>query len=147
MAAWALSAVALVVGTLATRTDLARRVVPNRLTGAGALAALLAGGSLDPAGEPARLAAAAAAGGLLLAAALVRPGAMGLGDVKLTGVLGLCLGPLAVCWALTVAFGVGALYGLGVLAARGPGAYRTATMPFAPCLALGAAAGVALTLW
>ncbi len=71
---------------------------------------------------------------------------MGLGDVKLAGVLGLCLGPIAVAWALVVAFAAGALYGLGILARDGLSAYRTATLAFGPCLALGAAAGVALTL-
>jgi leader peptidase (prepilin peptidase)/N-methyltransferase len=146
MAAWCLGVVALVVGAAATQTDLARREIPNALTGAGALAAITVGLVVDPGGEPARLAAGAGAAGLLLAAALVRPGAMGLGDVKLAGVLGLCLGPAAATWALVVAFALGALYGLGILVWHGLRAYRTATLAFGPCLALGGAAGVALTV-
>lgn len=145
-AAWALGAVALVVGAMATRTDLARREIPNRLTAAGALAAVAIGVVADPGGEVARIAAGASAGGFLLAAALLRPGAMGLGDVKLAGVLGLCLGPAATAWALVVAFALGTLYGLRILVWDGVGAYRSATLAFGPCLALGAAAGVALTL-
>jgi leader peptidase (prepilin peptidase)/N-methyltransferase len=142
----ALGLIALVVGALATRTDLARREIPNRLTGAGALAALVVGLALDPGGELLRIAAGFGAAGFLLVAALVRPGGMGLGDVKLAGVLGLCLGPIAVAWALVVAFAAGALYGVAVLVRDGVRAYRSATLAFGPCLALGGAAGVALTL-
>jgi leader peptidase (prepilin peptidase)/N-methyltransferase len=146
MAAWCLGAVALAVGALATRTDLARREIPNALTGAGALAAMAVGLVVDPGTEPARLAAGAGAAGLLLGAALARPGGMGFGDVKLAGVLGLCLGPVAVAWALVVAFALGTLYGLAILAGHGPAGYRSATLAFGPCLALGGAAGVALTV-
>lgn len=146
MAACWLGAIALVVGALATGTDLARREIPNRLTAGGALAALVVGLLVDPGGEPARLAAGAGAAGLLLAAALLRPGGMGLGDVKLAGVLGLCLGPLATTWALAIAFAAGTLYGLRILIRDGLPAYRTATLAFGPCLALGGAAGVALTV-
>jgi leader peptidase (prepilin peptidase)/N-methyltransferase len=146
MAAWWLGVVALAVGALATRTDLARREIPNALTGGGAVAAMAVGLVVDPGGEPARLAAGAGAAGLLLGAALARPGGMGLGDVKLAGVLGLCLGPIAVASALVVAFALGALYGLAILAGHGPAAYRSATLAFGPCLALGGVAGVALTV-
>jgi leader peptidase (prepilin peptidase)/N-methyltransferase len=146
MAAWCLGVVALAVGTLATCTDLARREIPNALTAGGALAAIAVGLVMDPGGEPARLAAGVGAAGLLLVAALARPGGMGLGDVKLAGVLGLCLGPTAVVWALVVAFALGALYGLVILALNGWVAYRTATLAFGPCLALGGLAGAALTV-
>ena len=146
MAAWCLGVVALAVGTLATCTDLARREIPNALTAGGALAAIAVGLVMDPGGEPARLAAGVGAAGLLLVAALARPGGMGLGDVKLAGVLGLCLGPTAVCWALVVAFALGTLYGLGILVWDGLGAYRSATLAFGPCLAAGGAVGVALTV-
>ncbi|MBX5440808.1 MAG: prepilin peptidase [Solirubrobacteraceae bacterium] len=140
-----LGALLLAVGAAATAVDLRRRVIPNGLTGAGALGALALGLLLDPAGQPGRLAAGAAAGGLLLAAALWRPDGMGMGDAKLAAVIGLCLGGGAAV-ALAVAFAAGGLYGVGVLAARGLRAARAATMPFAPCLWLGSAAGVAVTL-
>lgn len=146
IAAWCLGVIALVVGALATRTDLARREIPNVLTGAGAVAAIAVGLVVDPGGAPARLAAGAGAAGLLLGAALARPGGMGLGDVKLAGALGLCLGPLAIAWALVVAFALGALYGLRILVWDGLRAYRAATLAFGPCLALGGAAGVAVTV-
>lgn len=146
MAPWCLGAIVVIVGALATRTDLKQRRIPNALTGCGAVVSVLVGLIVDPGGEPARLAAGAGAAGLLLGAALLRPGAMGLGDVKLAGVLGLCLGPIAVAWALMVAFALGSLYGLTILARHGPRTYRTATLAFGPCLALGGAAGVALTV-
>ena len=72
--------------------DLEHRIIPNRLTAAGAILALALGAALDPAGEPERLLAAAAAGGFLLLAAIAYPGGMGMGDVKLAGVMGLFLG-------------------------------------------------------
>jgi prepilin signal peptidase PulO-like enzyme (type II secretory pathway) len=45
--------------------------------------------------------------------------------------------------ALLAALAAGTLYGLGVAVARGLRAARTATVPFAPFLALGALAVVA----
>lgn len=141
----ALGALLLATGAVAARVDVARRVIPNRLTGTAAAAAIAVGLVLDPGGEPARAAAGLGAGGFLLAAALIRPDGMGMGDVKLAGVMGLCLGP-AVVVALAAAFAAGGLYGLGVLVARGVRAARAATMPFAPCLALGSAVGVAVAL-
>jgi leader peptidase (prepilin peptidase)/N-methyltransferase len=117
--------------------DLERRVIPNWLTGPGALAAVAIGLATDPAGVPAQLAAGAAAGGLLLLAALARPDGMGMGDVKLAGLMGLCLGA-AVAVALLVAFLAAALFGLAVVARRGLSAGRRTTFPFGPFLALGA---------
>jgi leader peptidase (prepilin peptidase)/N-methyltransferase len=81
------------------------------------------------------------AAGFLLAAALVRPDGMGLGDVKLAGVLGIYLGA-AVIEAMVVAFAAGSLAGL-VLLARHGWAARSSTIPFAPFLALGALLAIA----
>ncbi len=136
-----LTLLALAVGAAASVTDLRRRVVPNRLTAAGAVAAVAVGAVVDPAGEPARLAAAAGAGGLLLAAALVRPDGMGMGDVKLAAVLGLCLGP-PVALAVLAACLAGCAAGTVVAVRHGWRAARAATVPFAPCLALGATVAV-----
>ncbi|MDW5594685.1 A24 family peptidase [Conexibacter stalactiti] len=132
----------------ATWIDLDRRLIPNRLTAAGAIAALAIGLATDPARVPAQLLWGAAASGFLLAAALARPGGMGMGDVKLAAVLGLLLGP-AVVVALLVALLAGALAGVAVAIRAGmratrPSArpareaLRTATLPFGPFLALGA---------
>ena len=117
--------------------DLRRRLIPNRLTAAGAAAAIalaLATGSPDllPA-----LAWAAAAGGFLLLPTLLRPEAMGMGDVKLAAVLGLLLGP-AVVTALLVGLVAATLAGLAVAVRAGLRAARGATLPLGPFLALGA---------
>jgi leader peptidase (prepilin peptidase)/N-methyltransferase len=95
----------------------------------------------DPGGVPERLVAGIGASGFLLAAALVRPDGMGLGDVKLAGVLGIYLGE-AVIAAMVVAFATGSVTGLVVLVRHGWGA-RCRTIPFAPFLALGAVVAVA----
>lgn len=119
--------------------DVRRRIIPNRLTAAGSVVALaLAAASADPGVVTERLLAGAGAGGFLLAAALVRPGGMGMGDVKLAAVLGLFLGP-AVAIALLTALVAGALAGAWALARQGAAAARAATIPFGPFLALGAA--------
>lgn len=121
--------------------DLEHRIIPNRLTAAGALLALGLGLALDPAGEPERLAAAAGAGGLLLVAALAYPGGMGMGDVKLAAVMGLFLGR-AVGAALIVALIAGVAVGAVIIARKGTEAGRKTAVPFGPFLALGGLAGV-----
>ena len=121
--------------------DLEHRIIPNRLTLLGAILALVLGTALDPAGEPARLIAGAAAGGFLLLAALAYPGGMGMGDVKLAGVMGLFLGA-AVAPAILIALLAGVLYGVFVAARAGARAARKTAVPFGPFLALGAIVAV-----
>jgi leader peptidase (prepilin peptidase)/N-methyltransferase len=118
-------------------SDLRSRTVPNRAVALGALAALAIVLASDPAALGGRVIAAAAAGGFLLAPALLKPGSMGMGDVKLGAVLGLYLGA-AVVLTLLVAFLAGSLTG-ALLAIRHGRAARKMAIPFVPCLALGAA--------
>jgi leader peptidase (prepilin peptidase) / N-methyltransferase len=116
--------------------DLERRIIPNRITGPGALLALLAGLALDPGGEPNRLLWAAIAGGFLLIAALASPSGMGMGDVKMLGVMGLLLGP-AVVIALLAAL-LGNIFGAVVMSTRrGVRSALKSQVPFGPYLALG----------
>jgi len=121
--------------------DLEHRIIPNRLTAAGAILALALGTALDPTGEPERLLAAAGAGGFLLLAAIAYPGGMGIGDVKLAGVMGLFLGR-SVAAALVVALLSGALVGMVIIAHKGARAGRKTAVPFGPFLALGALVAV-----
>lgn len=111
----ALSVALVLVLVPAALIDLEHRIIPNRLTATGAVLALGLGTALDPSGEPARLIAGAAAGGFLLAAALAYPGGMGMGDVKLAGVMGLFLGG-AVAPALLIAMLAGILGGAAIVA-------------------------------
>jgi leader peptidase (prepilin peptidase)/N-methyltransferase len=60
---------------------------------------------------------------------------MGMGDVKLAGVMGLYLG-LSVAPALLVAFLSGSIVGVAILVRHGASA-RKRGVPFAPFLALG----------
>jgi leader peptidase (prepilin peptidase) / N-methyltransferase len=125
---------------LATVTvwDLRARVIPDWALLPAAAVAIATVVVAQPETLAERLASATGAGGFLLAAALIRPEGMGLGDVKLAAVLGLFLGrPVAT--ALVVALLAGALCGFALTAARGV-PVREETIPFAPFLAIGAAA-------
>jgi leader peptidase (prepilin peptidase) / N-methyltransferase len=132
----AMSVVLILLVIPAALIDLEHRIIPNRLTALGAALAVVIGLALDPGGEPERLIAAAAAGGFLLVAALAYPGGMGMGDVKLAGVLGLLLGR-AVAPAILVALLSGALLGVFLIARKGPRQGRKTAVPFGPFLALG----------
>jgi leader peptidase (prepilin peptidase) / N-methyltransferase len=120
--------------------DLEHRIVPNKIV-APAAAWTLAASLLVRPGELAEvLVAGACAFGLLLAAVLAYPAGMGMGDVKLAGLMGLALG-LAVAPALVVAFLSASVAGLGLIVRHGLAA-RKRTVPFAPFLALGGLVGV-----
>jgi leader peptidase (prepilin peptidase) / N-methyltransferase len=115
--------------------DIEQRRLPNRivypLAAWGAVATIL----VQDGGLPERLAFAAAAFVLLLVPALARPGSIGMGDVKLSGTMGLYLGP-AVAPALVVAFLGGAVAGAAIGLREGAAA-RKKTVPFGPFMALG----------
>jgi leader peptidase (prepilin peptidase)/N-methyltransferase len=141
VAAITLSIVLILLVVPAALIDLEHRIIPNRITALGAVLALVIGIALDPGGEPERLIAGAAAGGFLLVAALAYPGGMGMGDVKLAGVMGLFLGaPVAA--AILIALLSGALVGAVVIARKGARAGRKTAVPFGPFLALGALVAV-----
>jgi leader peptidase (prepilin peptidase)/N-methyltransferase len=116
--------------------DYDHHIIPNRITAPAALAAIALGSALNPAGEPERLIACAAAGGFLLLAHLISPRGMGMGDVKLVGVLGLLLGR-NVATALLVALCAAVVVGVLMMVHATPGDRRKTGLPFGPFLALG----------
>ena len=116
--------------------DLERRIIPNKITGPGAVVALAVGLALDPGGELTRVLSCLAAGGFLLAASLARPSGMGMGDVKLTGMMGLYLGT-AVAVALFAALIASVLTGVAIATRQGVHAARKTALPFGPYLAFG----------
>jgi leader peptidase (prepilin peptidase)/N-methyltransferase len=117
-------------------TDIDHRIIPNAITGPAAIAGLTVALLLDTSSVPERLIAATAAGGFFLIVALIVPGGMGMGDVKLVGVLGIYLG-LSVVPAIFIALIVGSVAGVVVMAQRGVHAGRKSTIPFGPFLVLG----------
>jgi leader peptidase (prepilin peptidase)/N-methyltransferase len=137
----ALSVALILIVVPAALIDLEYRIIPNKITGLGAVLALAIGLALDPAGEPERLLAGVAAGGFLLLAALAYPGGMGMGDVKLAAVMGLFLGR-AVAPAIMIALLCGVLVGALIVARKGAREGRKTAVPFGPFLALGAIVAV-----
>jgi leader peptidase (prepilin peptidase) / N-methyltransferase len=115
--------------------DLEHGIVPNAILAPMAVWAVAVGAIVAPAKLPEHLIAGAAAFAFLLVAALVKPGGMGMGDVKLAGVMGLYLG-VAVAPALLAGFFAGSVVGLAIMLRHGAGA-RKRTVPFGPFLALG----------
>ena len=120
--------------------DIEHRIVPNKILLPLAIWAVAASAAVRPDVLPELLIAGAAAFSFFLLAALVHPAGMGMGDVKLAGVMGLYLG-LAVVPALLIAFVLGSAVGIAMLARHGAKA-RKRGVPFAPFLALGGLAGV-----
>lgn len=115
--------------------DFDHRIVPNKILLPAAVWALAASAVVRPGDLPELAIAGAGAFAFLLIAALIRPGGMGMGDVKLAGVMGLYLG-LSVIPALLFAFLSGSVVGIAMMARGGIGERKSA-VPFAPFLALG----------
>ncbi len=121
--------------------DLDHRIIPNKIMAVGAVAALAIVALTRPDSLVEHLIAGAAAGGFLLIAALAYPSGMGMGDVKLAGVMGLFLGR-AVGPAMLVALLAGSLVGAAIIARKGAKEGRKTAVPFGPFLALGGLAGL-----
>jgi leader peptidase (prepilin peptidase) / N-methyltransferase len=120
--------------------DLERHVIPNKILLPAAVYGLVAAAAVATGELPELLIAGGAAFLALLLVALAHPAGMGMGDVKLAGVMGLYLGS-AVAPALLVAFLAGSLVGVGLILRHGPEA-RKRGVPFGPFLALGGLIGL-----
>ena len=130
-----LSALALILALIALAgTDLEHRLLPNAIVGPAALVGFMLSVLDSPERWWVYLASALAVAGGLFALAFAYPGGMGMGDVKMGGMLGAFLGPYA---ALAVFLGAlcGAITG-GLLMAAGKMQRRHA-LPFGVFMALG----------
>jgi leader peptidase (prepilin peptidase)/N-methyltransferase len=123
-----------------TLTDLERRVIPNKILLAAAIAGVAIAAVGDPSSLPERVLAAVAAGGVLFLVVLAYPRGMGLGDVKLTALMGFYLGR-NVAPAILVALLLGSIVGLAMIARHGAAARKQA-IPFGPFLAVGGVVGL-----
>jgi leader peptidase (prepilin peptidase) / N-methyltransferase len=145
--AWADVWVAVIVAVLASLMpaialiDIRHHIIPNRLMYPALIAfpVLLVAAWLS--GAPVNLADAAigltAYGGGLLLVALVSSG-MGMGDVKLAGLIGLVLGALGLRYVGVAAGAAIVLGGVGGLVALLLGRSRRDAIPFGPYMAAGA---------
>jgi leader peptidase (prepilin peptidase)/N-methyltransferase len=129
------SALVLIVALVSLAgTDLEHRLLPNVIVGPAALAGLAISVLINPGQWWIYPASTLVVAGGLLGLALVYPGGMGMGDVKMGGMLGAFLGPYAALAVFLGAF-VGALTG-GLLMAAGKMRRRSA-LPFGVFMALG----------
>ena len=118
-----------------TFIDLQHKIVPNRIVAPAAVYGLVTAVAIRTHALPELLIAGAGAFTFFLIAALIHPKGMGMGDVKLAGVMGLYLGKLVIP-ALVIAFVVGTVVGV-VLVVRHGARSRKVGVPFAPFMALG----------
>ncbi len=130
------SAAALAVLASVTVTDLRRMVIPNRIVLPAAAAALAFNAAFGQGPWWEYPLAGLAAFAFLLIPAIIRPGAMGMGDVKLALFMGFLLGRY-VAVALFIALIASALIGLALIATKIRG--RKDRIPFGPFLAGGSA--------
>ena len=89
-----------------------------------------------PTSSPSSSSPRVAGGGFFFLAAVLYPRGMGMGDVKLAGVLGLYLGR-AVAPAILIALIAGVVVGAAIIARKGAAEGRKTAVPFGPFLALG----------
>jgi len=116
--------------------DLQHKIVPNKILLPAAIWGLFTVVAFRTGHAAELLIAGAGAFLFFLIAALINPRGMGMGDVKLAGVMGLYLGKLVIP-ALAIAFLVGTIVGLGLVARHGTRDSRKLGVPFAPFMALG----------
>ncbi len=119
-----------------SQIDYDHQILPNSITGFGAIVALAITIALDRDFIGEQLIAAAAAGGFFFVLAIAVPKGMGMGDAKLAGVLGLYLGR-AVAPAVAIAFIAGSVVGVVIMTRKGVAAGRKTRVPFGVFLALG----------
>lgn len=131
-----LSAIVLIsVLVVLSATDLEHRLLPNVILAPAAVVGFALSVLASPGLWWVYLLSGVAVAGGLLALALAYPGGMGMGDVKMGGMLGVFLGPYAVLAVFLGALGGTVLAGLLMAARR---IQRRSALPFGVFLAFGA---------
>jgi leader peptidase (prepilin peptidase) / N-methyltransferase len=120
--------------------DLDHRIIPNKIVLPAAVWGIVGTILFRPDNIDDSLIAGGIAFTALLLTALAYPAGMGMGDVKLAGVMGIYLGS-GVAPAMLVAFLSGSIVGLAIIVREGRDA-RKKGVPFGPFLALGGLVGV-----
>lgn len=134
----------LLILAIASFTDLRERIVPNPVTLSATVAGLVLAAVEGPAAAAFALVAGLLVASPMLLVALIRPDGMGMGDVKLVGVIGIFLGWQA--WpALLAGLLLAGLAGLVISLSTGRRPSGVA-LPLAPFLAVGTLPVVALAL-
>jgi leader peptidase (prepilin peptidase)/N-methyltransferase len=116
--------------------DLERRVLPNRIVLPSTIVVVTARIALEPGRAGEWVLAGLGAFAFLLVIALIYPGGMGMGDVKLAALLGVGLGA-AVVPAFVIGMTAAAVFAIALLVRDGAAA-RKATIAYGPFLAFGA---------
>jgi leader peptidase (prepilin peptidase)/N-methyltransferase len=116
--------------------DLSHKIVPDVITLPGMLAGLFASSALTSIGLVNAIIGLCLGGGLFLLIALLRPGGMGGGDIKLIAMIGAFLGWQAVLVTILLGALFGALVGMSLIVLKKKG--RKDPVPFGPFLAGGA---------
>jgi leader peptidase (prepilin peptidase)/N-methyltransferase len=119
-----------------TFIDIDHFILPDKINGPAAVVGLILVLAFDIDDVAEHLIAAFAAFAFLFAAAWFYPKGMGVGDVKLAFVMGMYLGR-NVAPAMMIAFLVGSVVGIAIMARKGVAAGRKTKVPFGPFLAFG----------
>ena len=116
--------------------DLEYRLLPNRIVVPALVGLLVVTAVLDPSFALERLLASVATGAFFLVAAVIRPGSLGFGDVKLAALIGALLGADTML-GLVLTFVALALVSLVLVVRNGRGALKS-MLPLGPFFAAGA---------
>ena len=138
--AWFFIAVMIVVAFI----DWELMIIPNKIVLPAFVVGLAASIALDPGRWWIYLAAALGAALFLFILALIWPGGMGMGDIKLALFMGAVLGTLVIA-AMFLAFLMGAIVGLILIASKLKS--RKDHIPFGPYLALGSVLALLYGQW
>jgi leader peptidase (prepilin peptidase)/N-methyltransferase len=126
---------------IVANSDLDMRIVPNQVIFISLLTGVVAQALAYPDLWLTWTLSAVIAFSVMFLVALAYPRGMGMGDVKLAAVMGLYLGR-SVAPAMFLAFVLGTIVGLGVIALRGVAEGRKTALPFAPFMAIGGVFGL-----